>query len=918
MKSSVDNPRTDYVLNNRPKPVLCRRCSSDQIVSNDRFVHPHSPDSNSVQSPARINPDFRSSTMPAVSINQFLDGLEKSSLLAVDDLARVRDEILRDAGNDNSMEFARRLVAQQLLTRWQAEMLLAGRHAFFLGRYKLLERIGSGGMGSVFKAQQEPLGRLVAIKVVARKLMKDKESVARFYREIQSAASLDHPNIVAAYDADNAGTTYFLVMEYVDGEDLGSLVKRRGALPIGEACHYIMQAAQGLQHAFERHLVHRDIKPSNLLLTRAAGTNEPVVKLLDMGLARVTEADLTHTGQLMGTPDYIAPEQARDSKTADVRSDIFSLGCTFFRLLTNQVPYTGKTLIEKLLARNDRDAPLASSIRGDVPPALDAVVARMLARNPDDRYQTPAEIVAALVPFAQILAEAPTTASASDAPTTTIGPVADLTQAATPAVSPPSTGSELQQFLQDLGSAASIMHVDDPSTQTASEATPFESTAPSFVPLETDGSPSSLSVSGIRHRRKSKSTPRWLIFGGAGAFLLLIAGYAGWVWTGKTELIIDWPPPMRAGGSITFDGHKIPLPRQGPIKLSGDPGKKTLLLTRNGYENIEDTLSLERGAVLNYRPQWTPTLETVRQEKLTILANEFQSVEKKQDDEQLVATFQQKLIAFRQRYPGSPEALQAAWMMWRLRWPADRINSETLTDKQRSLVGMGNARFAPEQLVSVLGGNRLSHASRDVRSVVFSPDGKLLASSSHDERIRLWDVTTGEQIRTIRVNHANCHSLSFSPDGRLLAAAYLDDRVGIWYVKTGELAIDLPKHEGRVVDVAFSPDGETIASSDTTGTQLFDLTTGERLQHWPEQRFEIGFNSDGSMLATASQNNDGEFKLWNTRTGESVETDLRGRRFFSARHGLLAYRGADNDLEIWDWKQGGGDRPSARTENTWQ
>ncbi|MBT6496745.1 MAG: protein kinase, partial [Planctomycetaceae bacterium] len=669
-------------------------------------------------------------------------------------------------------------------------------------------------------------------------------------------------------------------------------------------------AAQGLQHAFERKLVHRDIKPSNLLVTHATSSNEPVIKLLDMGLARMTdaeaEADLTHTGQLMGTPDYIAPEQARDSKTADVRSDIFSLGCTFFRLLTNQVPFTGNTLIEKLLARNERDAPPASSVRGDVPPEIDAIVARMLARNPDNRFQTPAEVVAALVPFAQILPKAATAESTEKTPPPTIAPIAEQTEAVTPAPPASPAGSELQHFLQDLGSEASIMQTDDPSTQTAAEATAFASTAAPMVPVEADESQSNLSASRIRGRRKSGAAQRWIIFGGVGVFLLLVVGYIGWVWTGKTTLIVDWPPEMRAGGSITLNGHKVPLPKQGAIKLSGDPGKQALLLKRKGYEDIEETLSPERGDVVTFQPKWSPKLATVRQEEFTQLVKEFQSINVKQDDEQQLTAIQNRLVEFRRQHPGSPESLEAAWLMWQFKWPVDRLSRQTLTDEQRLIAGNGDIDDAPEQLVAVLGGNRLSHASRDVRSVAFSPDGKLLASSSYDEHIRLWDVATGVHVRTIPVKHWNCHSLSFSPDGSLLAAAYLDFLVGIWNVETGKSVTELPRHEGKVVGVAFSPDGKSIASSDTIGTYLFNSITGKRLQQWPDQRFEIGFNSDGSMLATASQDNDGEITFWNTNTGEAIATELRGRRPFSARGGLLAYRGAGNHLEIWDWKQGGG------------
>ncbi len=339
--------------------------------------------------------------MAVSSVQDFLPLIEKSNLLLPEQVAEVRTW-----PEQEPKTLAARMVTAGWITRWQSHQLLAGRsQQFFLGKYKLLELIGQGGMGSVYKAVRPGVGRIVALKVMSRQVLKQPKAVTRFLREIRSAAAVDHPNLVRAYDADCDGDTYFLVMEYVAGRNLKSWIIEEKTLPVGWSCECIRQAAVGLEHAFEQGMVHRDIKPSNLLVTQDEGDGLPLVKILDLGLARFAsetqeDGELTRSGQVLGTPDYIAPEQARNTKTADIRADIFSLGCTLFEMLTGRLPFPGDSVMEKLMARATQDAPSVRLYRPDVPPELEAVVARMLARDPRDRFATPAHVARALAPFA--------------------------------------------------------------------------------------------------------------------------------------------------------------------------------------------------------------------------------------------------------------------------------------------------------------------------------------------------------------------------------------------------------------------------------------------------------------------------------------------------------------------------------------
>jgi serine/threonine protein kinase len=216
--------------------------------------------------------------------------------------------------------------------------------------YEILEPLGEGGMGQVYKARHLRLDRIVALKVIHQDRLAQPDAVRRFHREARAAARLAHPHLVTVFDVDEVGGTHFLAMEYIEGTDLGRWVKARGPLPAARACDYVRQAALGLQHIHERGLVHRDIKPANLFLT----ANETLVKVLDLGLARLDQpgpsdqmsSELTQPGVVMGTPAFLAPEQARDSRRVDIRSDIYSLGCTLYCLLTGRVPFPGTGLAE--------------------------------------------------------------------------------------------------------------------------------------------------------------------------------------------------------------------------------------------------------------------------------------------------------------------------------------------------------------------------------------------------------------------------------------------------------------------------------------------------------------------------------------------------------------------------------------------
>lgn len=334
------------------------------------------------------------------SVENFLGLVRSSRLIDNDQLERSVAELQALNGGvpvSNVNQLAVHLVDKGLLTQWQSDRLLEGRHkGFFLGKYKLLDHLGTGGMSSVYLAEHVLMQRRRAIKVLPKNRVDDTSYLARFLREAQAAAALDDRNVVRAYDVDCEGDVHYLVMEYVEGSDLHVLVKEKGPLDYAMAADYIRQAARGLAHAHAIGLVHRDIKPANLLVDK-----EGTVKVLDLGLARFSDEGkgsltVAYDENVLGTADYLAPEQALDSHGVDGRADIYSLGCTLFYLLTGHPPFDEGTLPQRIMAHQRDPVPDIRKERPDMPPDLMKICAKMMTKKPENRFQTAEQIVAIL------------------------------------------------------------------------------------------------------------------------------------------------------------------------------------------------------------------------------------------------------------------------------------------------------------------------------------------------------------------------------------------------------------------------------------------------------------------------------------------------------------------------------------------
>jgi eukaryotic-like serine/threonine-protein kinase len=365
------------------------------------------------------------------NVENLLAALRRVQLLGPDQV----DEIERELGPQykNPRTLADYLVQIDWLTSYQVDTLFEGDwDELVIGPFIFLSRLGEGGLSQVYKAWDTHKGRIVAVKVLRDNLASQKDAIRQFRRELKTVAMLAHPNVIKTFDAYRDGDRHFFAMEFVEGTDLDRFVKLSGPLPVEQACDFIRQVAQGLQHAHQLGLVHRDIKPANLFLINPpvqgkqliAGVTPPVrrsgdptVKILDWGLARLRKEEgapadqasvpdsvtmdsiAAEKGLLIGTADYISPEQTCGPTVVDTRSDIYSLGCTFYYLLTGEPPFGSLPLMQKLMAHRDTQPPNIRELRPDVPPEVEHILAKMLSKSPQDRYQIPLLLVAPLRHF---------------------------------------------------------------------------------------------------------------------------------------------------------------------------------------------------------------------------------------------------------------------------------------------------------------------------------------------------------------------------------------------------------------------------------------------------------------------------------------------------------------------------------------
>ncbi len=834
-----------------------------------------------------------------------LDHLRESQLLEpaqLDELAK-----LPEARDPDPRALGRILLQRRLLTRFQINYLAQGKaKELSVGRFLLLDKLGDGGMGQVYKAKDRRMGRVVALKVMRKEKLANADSVKRFHQEVQAASQLNHPNIVVAYDFDQAGSTHFFVMEFVDGVDLSRQVKQNGPLPVALACEYIRQAALGLQHAHEKGLIHRDVKPANLLV---AGTDAtPQVKILDMGLARIQsqgETGLTHAGQVLGTPDYLAPEQAFDSRKADVRSDVYSLGCTLYYLLTGKAPFTGETLTQVLLKHQMEEAVAVEKRRPEVPPALAAVLRKMMAKKPEERYQSAAAVAEALAPFARGEKGPPVPVPHA----VTFTPV----DSSDPWVSLAGDDDRLVARPGPARSRSSTHLIE-------AEEAPRRGSRPA-------------------EREQPNRTLLYALVGGGAALFLLLAG------TVLAVVLLSRTPDKSSSPGNTVTSLGGPKDKPGktptPVKRPEDPkddwprmdelwnalekavreGKltRTAAVGGNGAEfydvppdgallvglevgigkfgfndvphSLRPIYRTRKGRFLG--PRQGPQLErVVTLEAKPGYAIGALSVRSGAGLDAITATFMAvdgvKLDPSRsyQSDTAGGTGGQGPWLLSGNGAPVVGLFGKLAGDRtcQLGLVRIREDREAP---IGVQPGTpadtpglvrSFRSPRRIIRDVAFLPGGQhILINDSRT--IQLWDRNTGQRVRTFKPERVAVLSHpGVSKDGRLLLAGGSDGTLRLWDVQSGTERKQISGLK-RVHCVALSPDGRYGASGggvrgpggagwEDTEVRLWDLDSGKEVHAFAGHTAPVShvcFSPDGKRLLSAAS---GGWQLW----------DVEGRR----------------------------------------
>jgi serine/threonine-protein kinase len=763
---------------------------------------------------------------------------------------------------------AKALVDRGWLTAFQVKKLANGRGTeLIVGQYVLLDVLGEGGMGQVFKAKHRGLGRTVALKVVRKEWLANPAAVRRFQREIRAASQLNHPNIVLALDADQMGQTHFIAMEYIEGMDLAKLVKQQGPLPAGQACDYACQAALGLQHAHERGFVHRDVKPSNLLVTQDPKQKQQatqggrrsglgggeyrwgLLKILDMGVARATQGDqtdmtgtLTHAGAVLGTPDYISPEQARDSRSVDIRSDIYSLGCTLYFLLAGRVPFPGGTGMEKLFKHQLEAPPPLEQLRDGLPKGLAKLVARLMAKKPEDRPQTPAEAAKVLLPFVQADTSSPASIQASQG---FVG--ADALEPTLDSQKPEDSTPHLTKRKRTSGLAAS-----------------------GLVPAPSDSPP--------------RRFPRWLMWSiplGAAAGLLLAVGLGLAVYFAGS------------GGKPTASGQTGP----------GDPGKAQAPLDQLDANRIPPS---ERLADL------PPEVVAVLGQHRFRHWGAVQGAAFSPDGKQLATAGGDRVVRLWDRATGQQQkVISIEGAGFGIQQLAYSPNGQAL------IVLLLNQNVRVFDVASGKSLGMFPGGKIEGRPIGLAPGGQYVIFASNAGHPQLWDVVRQEQRGQIAGIGAT-HAMVVSHDGKTVASwtrgGMGGDDVIIWDAATGAQRSRLTPGKGGAMAVALAPDGQTAAVlTDSSVVHLYNTATGAETfrQETPGRSFSLAYSPDGKTLAVGATDQVRLFDLARGKpralagTTNGVGNGQASAFVFSPDSGVLLVLGSwEPVVRMWDTASG--------------
>jgi WD40 repeat protein/serine/threonine protein kinase len=730
--------------------------------------------------------------------------------------------------------------------------------------YKIIRELGRGGMGVVFLAHNRILGRDEVLKVIEPDIIERKGAFDRFLREIRAVARLQHPNIVTAHAAFRCGESLVFAMEYVEGLDLARMVMAKGPVPARHASYFVHQAALGLQHAHEAGMVHRDIKPSNLMLTHKAG--KAVIKVLDFGLAKAGSEQnlldpvpavvtselrgpgaLTLPGQILGTPDFIAPEQIANSQGADIRADIYSLGCTLHFLLTGRPPFSSASMLDTLRAHRSTEAPLLHAVRPDVPAELAAVAARMMAKEPDRRFQTPREVAVALAPFFR------TPAAVSLSPNLDVGN--DL--AADP-------GRPAADPAAEAGRGVWSSLIDFSETEN-----------------DADAVDSLLQPAHIQRRWL------WPVVTGA---VLLCGLFGAWasgtfhrvrVQKDKDELVGSEASVRSKDKTLVRLPQELPTASE-PSLLSPpyvEPPSKTEASTRTSKtENfgpassaIADvtTSTVAAPSAVRKAPTPTPTIAKLQQA--------FREIATIKTPDPVI---QARLL------PDANHVVYETGGRNRALWSGDitdpsnprttRIDVNAVSDWTH-LVLSGDGRcavvagkdkalwFGDLQQSQFL---RMRSGATDLTAIALSPDNHLVAYV-RDGAIQFCDAptdTAGTKKDSSRRFGGRTELIALCPDGRRIVSTHADRSIRSWDVKTGrEIGYAAPGKP--VTSLSVFPDGRRVLASLSGSTAVWDLATNQQLKQAPGFGASIAVSADGRRALIGGGNS---LRLWNLDTDDEL------------------------------------------------